>query len=648
MCGFVGYWSTPAGRTQSLDRIRRMRDKLVHRGPDDAGDWLDEPSGVALGFRRLSIVDLSPGGHQPMVSSSGRHVIAFNGEVYNFREIRKVLEGLGHRFAGGSDTEVILHAVEQWGVGQAVRRFIGMFAIALWDRRERQLVLIRDRLGIKPLYYGWLDGAFVFGSELKALIAWQESLPEIDRGALALFLRSGYIPSPHSIYKQIRKLPAGNMLTLRAFEDQSRNPVPYWSYREVAEEGLRSPLRVADQEAVERLELLLKDAVLLRMIADVPLGAFLSGGIDSSTVVALMQAQSERPVKTFSIGFEEAGFNEAVDAKRVAEHLGTEHTELYVTASDARNVIPRLPWMFDEPFSDPSQIPTYLLCELTRRYVTVSLSGDGGDELFSGYTRYRTAQTVWAALGWLPGLGRRAMGSLLRVPAPERYDRALGWMAPYTANFGSLGTVGHKLHALGEVLSVSDRSALYHRLTSQWKEPASVVPDAVEPAIPCESAGFWPPAAGFLEEMGYTDTVTYLPDDILVKVDRASMAVSLEARVPLVDHRVVEFAASLPMSLKRRGGEGKWILRQVLKRHVPPSLTERPKMGFGIPLDQWLRGGLRKWGEDLLDPDRLKVEGYFNPEPIRTKWREHLDGTRNWQYQLWSVLMFQAWLNQRS
>ncbi len=596
-----------------------MANALQHRGPDDSGAWADAGAGVAFGFRRLAILDLSPAGHQPMASASRRYVIAFNGEVYNFREMRVELEGAGRSFSGHSDTEVILAAVEAWGLEAALRRFIGMFAIALWDRRERRLTLVRDRLGIKPLYYGWSGGALLWGSELKALRAYPGFCGEIDRGALCLHLRHSNIPAPHSIYRNIFKLPPGCFLTFDWPNPQpgAREPVAYWSARRVTEEGAADLFPGDEAEAADRLESLLREAVRLRMIADVPLGAFLSGGIDSSTVVAMMQSQSARPVKTFSIGFPEAGYDEAPYARAVAARLGTEHHELYVTPREALEVIPRLPEIFDEPFSDSSQIPTYLVSRLTRGEVTVALSGDGGDELFCGYGRYASAVSIWRVLGRIPLPLRRAAGALL----PGRRGKI---------RRGILGT--------------PTAEALYRRLISHWKDPAALVPGAVEPSTAAARLGETPGALAFPRHMMLADLLCYLPDDILTKVDRASMAVGLEARVPLLDHRVVEFAARLPLSMKMRGGRGKWILRQVLGRYLPQELTERPKKGFGVPMGQWLRGPLRDWAGDLLSGERLRREGYFDPAPIRRMWADHLSGAGDSNYYLWDVLMFQAWL----
>ncbi len=641
MCGLSGVFD-PSQRT-SGDELRgaveQMTDSLRHRGPDDGGIWIDPAAGVALGHRRLAILDLSAEGHQPMHSACGRFVMVFNGEIFNFRALRAELEPLGHRFRGHSDTEVMLAAIREWGLEPAVRRFIGMFAFALWDRERRSLHLVRDRLGIKPLYYGWAGDVFLFGSELKALRAHPRFRGEIDRNAVALLMRYNYVPTPHSIYRGVFKLSPGTILTLHR-DAPKPTPVPFWSAREVVERGLAEPFSGSDEEAIQRLDALLRDAVKLRMESDVPLGAFLSGGIDSSTVVALMQAQSARPVKTFTIGFHEQAYNEATYAKAVARHLGTEHCDLYVEPSQALNLIPSIPDWYDEPFADQSQLPTFLVSQMTRQHVTVALSGDGGDELFAGYDRYFWAVLLWRVLSWIPLKLRNRMASLITSLPPSSIDRIAAWFP--TRSLPAM--TGDRSHKLATALVLDSEGAVYRRLQSHWEDPQFLVPGAREPRGILWDETLAEAIPGFLERMQFLDLVTYLPDDILTKVDRASMAVSLEARVPLLDHRVVELAWRLPISMKVRSGTRKWILRQVLYRYVPKRLIERPKMGFGVPIDIWLRGPLRDWAEGLLDEKRLGREGYFNPLPIRQKWGEHLSGKRNWQYPLWDVLMFQAWL----
>lgn len=629
MCGLSGFLdlSCQKGPGDLESIICGMVNTLAHRGPDDQGVWVDPEAGIALGHRRLSIIDLSPEGHQPMAASSGRYIIIFNGEIYNFKELRRELGALGEHFRGRSDTEVMLAAISRWGVGGALRRFNGMFAFALWDRKERSLHLVRDRLGEKPLYYGWSGRVFLFGSELKSLSAHPEFAGEIDRNALALYLRHNYIPAPYSIYKGIYKLPAGMILTIDLAHGRALpKPAPYWSFRSAAESGMADPFRGSSEEATDALETLLRDAVQLRMEADVPLGAFLSGGIDSSTVVALMQAQSKQAVKTFTIGFTEKGYNEAEDAKRIAQHLQTDHTELYVTPEEARGVIPLLPTLYDEPFADSSQIPTFLVSQLARRHVTVSLSGDGGDELFGGYSRYFVGEKLWNVLHRVPkGIKRIAATCIGNISS-------------------SLSFIDSRLPRLTEVLEAEQAEILYRTIISHTNRPSDLVLGAKEPLTVHSDPSVWLQSPEFFERMMYFDTVTYLPEDILTKIDRATMGVGLEARVPLLDHRVVEFAWRLPLSVKVRNGVGKWPLRKILRKYVPPKLFERPKMGFGIPLGSWLRGPLREWGENLLSEKRLRSEGFFDSAPIRRKWNAHLSGRENGQYYLWNVLLFQAWL----
>jgi asparagine synthase (glutamine-hydrolysing) len=628
MCGFTGFWEPGLRDVAELSRRAAvMADSMVHRGPDDGGVWVDAAASLALGFRRLAIVDLSPHGHQPMESESGVHVIAFNGEVYNFAELRGELEPAGHRFRGHSDTEVMLAAIEQWGLEAAVRRFVGMFAFALWDRQKQRLSLVRDRLGVKPLYYAWMGRTLLFGSELKALRAHPNFQPEIDRDVVTSFLRHNYVPGPYTIYRGCRQLTPGHILTLPSCEPDRATAVPYWTAREVAERGLGDPFDGSDCEAIDHLDERLREAVRRRMVADVPLGAFLSGGIDSSTVVGLMQSQSSRPVKTFTIGFNESGFDEATFARAVAEHLHTDHTELYVSPTEAQTVIPRLPEIFDEPFSDSSQIPTYLISNLTRQQVTVSLSGDGGDEVFGGYGRYFKASALWKQIAWVPKGIRLSVGRGLGAARLQRHARG----------------VGRKLHTFSEVLELESAEALYRQRLSHWKSPAEIVIGGSEPPTALTDPERWAAISDFSARMMYLDTISYLPDDILTKLDRAGMAVSLEARVPLLDHRVVEFAWRLPLAMKIRDGQGKWALRQVLNRYVPSEITDRPKRGFSVPIGSWRRAPLGGCPEALLDERRLRDEGFFHPAPIRAKWQEHLSGRWDWHTCLWDVLMFQAW-----
>jgi asparagine synthase (glutamine-hydrolysing) len=643
MCGIAGFLDPKrrSGDNELKALAASMAGALRHRGPDDSGVWVDESAGVALGHARLSIIDLSPAGAQPMVSASGRFALSYNGEVYNAGELRAELERAGHSFRGHSDTEVLVEGFAAWGVRATVERLIGMFAFAVFDRTTLTLTLGRDRLGIKPLYWGRANGRVVFASELKALATLPDFAPVIDRQALGAFLCTGYVPAPASIYDGIAKLEPGTLLEIAA--DGETREDRYWSLLDVAEQGQAKPLALSEMEARDALEALLTDAVKRRMVADVPLGVFLSGGIDSATVTALMQANSAAPVKSFTIGFHETGYNEATHAKAVAAHLGTDHTELYVTPEEARAVVPRLPEIYDEPFADSSQIPTFLVSEMTRKHVTVALSGDGGDELFAGYNRYGQGLRVARALRLLPrplaNCLARAVG---RVP-PSSWDRLFdmvpGGMRPRQP--------GDKLQKLAGILG-EDGAGYYRNLIAQWTGAWSLVKGARAPDDPAFSEETRARFKDELSWMQYADSVTYLPDDILTKVDRASMAVSLEARVPLLDHRAAAFAWQLPARLKMRGGEGKWLLRQVLYKYVPKPLVERPKMGFGVPIDVWLRGPLKDWAADLLDPAAMAREGLLDTGPIQEKWAEHQSGKRNWQHFLWNVLMFEAWRRAQS
>jgi asparagine synthase (glutamine-hydrolysing) len=639
MCGIAGFVADPA-RPLSSDQIssiaRAMDFSLEHRGPDGHDVWIDPAASIALVHRRLAIVDLSPAGHQPMHSADGRFVISYNGEVYSHLEIRAELEAQGHQFRGHSDTEVILESIARFGIKATARRLIGMFALATWDKKDRALTLVRDRVGIKPVYWAKFDGLFMFGSELKALRQHPGWTPRIKPEAVASFLRHNYIPAPQTIYQGVHKLEPGTILTLPFSGEPTLER--FWDARQVARSGIDNRFREDDTTLTDRLESLLVDAVGKRMMADVPLGAFLSGGVDSSAVVALMKAANCGPVKTFSVGFEQAEFNEAPHAAAVARHLGTEHTELMVTAQQALAVVPKLAEMFDEPFADSSQIPTYLVSAMTRQHVTVALSGDGGDEIFAGYNRYQLTSRAWRLLSLMPESLRKSVTSSIMSIKTERWDQLLGILPKKFLP----QSPGDKMHKAASVLALDNADALYRRLVSHW-EPSDLMPGVEE-----TRGVLWNPAIrsdfpDLLDRMQFLDLVTYLPDDILTKVDRTSMAIALEVRVPLLDHRVIEFGWRLPQSAKIRGGATKWLLRQVLYRHVPKELIERPKMGFGVPLGDWLRGPLREWAENLLSEKSLQAGGFFDAIQVRRHWHEHLSGQRNWQYLLWDVLMFEAW-----
>lgn len=636
MCGIAGFLEVGGSTADAPDILTAMTTAITNRGPDDSGAWHSSADGVSLGQRRLSIIDLSPAGHQPMPSASGRYVVTYNGEIYNFEALRAEVEQLtpGVPWRGHSDTEVMLAAFDLWGVQKTLTRLNGMFALAVWDKARKELILARDRMGEKPLFYARMGHSILFGSELKALQAHPSFGSVVDREALALFLRYSYVPAPRSIWKGVLKIPPAHFVVVSAHGEISE-PVSYWNFSEIAREGAENPEHDRP-ELTDDIEKLLTDAVGLRMVADVPLGAFLSGGVDSSLIVALMQAQSDRPVKTFTIGFNDRNFNEAEHAKAVARHLGCDHTELYVTPADALAVVPKLPIMWDEPFADTSQIPTYLVSRMTREAVTVSLSGDGGDELFGGYTRYVSATKMWERAG--------------SIPAPVRKTLAAGFSNPILVKAMSAGSrvlptklrpmaLEERLPKIGQLLRQNSLEAVYETLVSQTVEPGRFMRNGDPGTLRLAAPDF----ADFRQTMMYVDTLTYLPDDIMAKVDRASMAVSLEGRAPFLDHRVVEAAWRLPMSAKIRNGQGKAILKDILYRHVPRSLTDRPKMGFAIPIADWLTGPLRDWAEALLDPVRLEQDGFFNAEEVRALWAAHCDGRLKAHKPLWNILMFQAW-----
>lgn len=627
MCGIIGIWGSLPDKQVVIDRSCQ---RICHRGPDDRGYWEDEHAGLALGHVRLSILDLSEAGHQPMVSACGRYVLVFNGEIYNHLELREVLEAeeKAPPWRGSSDTETILAGFAAWGVEHTLQVATGMFAMGLWDREKRTLTLMRDRLGEKPLYMGFVGRNFAFGSELKALACIPGFTGELDRRALALLVRHNYIPQPWSIYRSMQKLVPGTWLTLSEKQLLQRS-LPhahaYWSAQTVADQAAEQPLVFgSDTAAVDVLENTLGHVVRQQLISDVPLGAFLSGGIDSSTIVALMQAQSRDAVRTFTIGFDEPKHNEAVYAKAIARHLGTSHSELYVTAADALAVVPELATLYDEPFADSSQIPTVMVMRMARQHVKVALSGDGGDELFGGYSRYFRAKLWWDRRAGLPRRLRAPLGALGRLGAhliPSGYAR-------------------DQFEKLAEVISAPHAGRFYQQFVSYWKDPAEVVIGAESSTTSFDD----PSGQPFLERMMLLDAVTYLPDDILVKVDRAAMSVGLETRVPMLDHHMFEFAQRLPLQYKIRDGQGKWLLRQLLYRHVPADMVDRPKKGFSIPLAAWLRGPLKEWGATLLDASRLRQDGVFYAAPVVRKWNEHQSGRRDWSTHLWSILMTQAWL----
>ena len=655
MCGLTGFLEHNSlfDSLQAESTLLQMSSALSHRGPDNQGTWIDPQAGIALGHRRLSILDLSSQGHQPMHSHCGRYVIVFNGEIYNFRVLRRELESLGKapKWRGHSDTETMLAAISCWGLHKAISKFLGMFAFALWDRKERSLHLSRDRIGEKPLYYGWMGRVLLFGSELKALRKHPAWKGNVDPDVLALFMQFSYVPTPYSIYKNIFKIKPASIATFTQSHTSTFSPPKvetYWQAYELAKAGELNPFQGDETAAINHLDKLLNDSVKQQMIADVPLGAFLSGGVDSSTIVAHMQNQSTRPVKTFTVGFREENYNEAVHAKTIAQHLRTDHTELYVSAEQAIEVIPRLPTIYDEPFSDSSQITTFLISQLTRQKVTVSLSGDGGDELFGGYNRYLWGPSVWKKIEGFPPQPRKMLARIISSISPLTFDTMYKILGPVLPGQLQQPDFGNKLHKLAKILGSANAELMYLGLISTWETPSNLVKNTTRLKTILRHPYSCQDIKGFTQRMMFLDTMNYLPDDILVKVDRASMAVGLEARVPFLNHSLVEFAWRIPLSMKIRNGQGKWLLRQVLYRYLPKKLIERPKMGFGVPIGTWLRGPLRNWAEDLLDENKLKKDGFFDPNLIREKWKEHLAGKKNWHHHLWAVLMFQGWLENQN
>ncbi|MDX2475700.1 MAG: asparagine synthase (glutamine-hydrolyzing) [Candidatus Krumholzibacteria bacterium] len=644
MCGLTGFWDQERNLDDATSSLTAMTAVLSHRGPDDQQIHYEPDTGLGLGHRRLSILDLSPEGRQPMSSVSGRFVMAFNGEIYNYRDLADELQQTGVVFRGHCDTEVILAAIEAWGLETTLARMNGMFAIVLWDRQDRKLHLVRDRLGIKPLFYGHVAGNFVFASEPAAFTALPGFTGEIDRGALTLYLRHLYVPAPWCIYQGIRKLDAGHVLTLSSGSAaELPASVPFWSVSGAVQEGLADPFTGTATAAVDQLEELLADAVNKRLVSDVPLGAFLSGGVDSSTVVGLMQKCATTPARTFSIGFTEEEFNEAAYAAEVAKHLGTDHTELIVSPQACLDVIPDLPGMYSEPFADSSQVPTFLVSRLARSKVTVSLSGDGGDELFCGYHRYNFARQLHRIEGRTPAWLRSSLAPVVRGIPVGVWDGLLKLVKPVQSDGRDFAVTGDRMHKLAGVLAQKDFAGMYRAYLSLWTDPQKLVRGGFEPPTNLTGRQGPPPVDSIEGQVMFWDMINALPDDLLTTVDRASMAVGLEARVPLLDHRVVEFAWRLPQEFKVRDGQSKWVLRQVLDRHVPRELIERPKRGFAVPLAEWLRGPLRPWGESLLESRHLEERGVLDARRVRRLWSQFQKGDRQWQSQLWAILMYQAW-----
>lgn len=644
MCGITGFIEC-GKRSSSREReaiATAMHKAIAHRGPDDSDVWQDPDAPIALAHRRLAIIDLSPEGHQPMTSASGRYVTVYNGEIYNFPELRAQLEALGHAFRGRSDTEIMLTAFDQWGVNQTLQKINGMFAIALWDRKERTVHFIRDRFGKKPLYVGWAGDTLIFASELKSFHAHPDFKPDVCRGALTNYMRYGYVCAPFSIFKNVWQLLPASRLTLRLEEalpgaDLAQRMEQFWFLPDVMREALNHRITHSAEQSIDTFEAMMKDAVKSRMMSDVPLGAFLSGGIDSSTVVAMMQTLSDRPVKTYSIGFKEAHFNEAPHAKKIAQHLGTDHKEFYVSGKEAMDVIPLLPDMYDEPFADSSQIPTYLVCKHAREEVTVVLTGDGGDEMLGGYDRHFMVPAAWKKVGWMPQ-PLRALGAAAIKALPQGALNALNPLYPQ---------FGRRLHRLAGLVELGNPEDIYTYLMSAWTNPQQVVIGGREPTFPLTDPAWQMSGLNFSESMMYGDSLSYRPNDLMVKIDRAGMAVALEARAPLMDYKLFEYCARLPHDLKVQGLGGKWLLKQILGRYVPQNLWERPKMGFGVPINDWLRGPLKSWASDLLNPATLKAQGFLNADIIQKEWESHQKGfsANATGAHLWSVLMFQSWLN---
>lgn len=645
MCGITGFWIKNSGSSaESLRKtVKIMSDALVHRGPDDCGIWVDENNGLALGHRRLTVIDLSSAGSQPMKSADGRYIIIYNGEIYNYKEIAERLRSKGVGLRGGSDTEVLLEAISVWGVDDTLQQLVGMFAFAVWDRKKNILVLARDRMGEKPLYYGWVNNGFVFASELKAIKRYPGFSGEIDRDSLSLLQRYSYIPSPYSIYKNIRKLPQASLVEINVREKVEKIRT-YWDISDKARNGVENIIADDSNAVLSNLHEKLTKTIRGQMISDVPLGAFLSGGLDSSLITALMQECSSKPVKTFTIGFHEAEFDEAIYARQVAQHIGTDHTEIILQASDALSVIPKLPELYDEPFADTSQIPTCLLSSIARNEVTVCLSGDGGDELFGGYNRYLWGDRMRRYMAIMPEPFRRTISALITNVSPRWWDKIYSIIMPLLPDRLGFRNAGNKAHKVANLMLGKGIEESFLDMVSYWRNPNDLVLHSSEPETVFSDTSMRSIFKDYAQRMMYIDQRTYLPDDIMVKVDRASMGVSLETRAPFLDHRLVEFAWKVPVSMKLHKGRGKWLLREMLKKYLPDRLIERPKMGFQPPIGEWLRSGqLRDWGESLLDSNRLKNESFFDSDLVRKCWLEHLTGKKDWTGQLWTVLMFQAW-----
>ena len=651
MCGINGFYSKSLSTFHNV--IVKMNSAISYRGPDSNGTWTDKSSGIVLGHQRLSIIDLSVSGNQPMRSSSGRFILTYNGEVYNHLEIRKELEknNFNIKWRGFSDTETLLEAIDFWGIEKSLQKIDGMFAFGLWDQKNRCLILARDRIGEKPLYFGWqgktINKVFLFGSELKSLKVHPQFEGVINRNAVALQLRHNCIPAPYSIYNDIYKLLPGHYLQLNEYDLKNNllpSPKKYWSLTDCAIHGNNNQLTLGKEEIQKDLETHLINSVKKQMISDVPLGAFLSGGIDSSTVVALMQSQSFQPVNTFTIGFAENEYNESQYAKKIAKHLGTNHSELYVSSKTAMEVIPKLPTIYDEPFSDSSQIPTFLVSQFAKQNIKVALSGDGGDELFCGYTRHAISKNFLNISRLIPLTFRKIISNGIKSVSPQSWNR----LSKFLPGLNNYSKFGDKIHKGADILNARTLFDIYYILCSHWQNPTKTVINSEEPGTFLTDLRPKLKGLNSQQQMMVLDFITYLPNDILVKVDRAAMSSSLETRIPFLDHKLIEYVWKIPHSLKFRNGNGKWILKKILNKYVPKNLTERPKMGFEIPIGSWLRGPLRDWAENLLNKKRLQQEKYFNPELIRDKWEEHLSGKKNWQYDLWDILMFQAWIDENN